>query len=80
MCREMEKRKEKSELDKEMANKLKEVFDKNTAVMSFNGREINDNESMHIDADKLIIEFLEQLGYTETVEQYKEMEKHFWYA
>lgn len=66
--------------DEQLAKKLKEIFDENMWVMNYRGREINDNETMHIDADNAVLEFLEDNGYTESAEQYKEMEKNFWYS
>lgn len=66
--------------DERLAKKLKDIFKKNMGVMNYRGREIDDNETMHIDADDAILEFLEDNWYTESAEQYKEMKKHFWYS
>ena len=66
--------------DERLAKKLKDIMERNTAVMNYRGREINDNEKMHSDADDAILEFLEDNGYTESAEQYREMKKYFWYA
>ena len=78
----MEKEEKKSErTDEELAKKLDEIFDKNSSVLTLpSGREINDNERMHEDADLLLVEFLKQLGYEKTVEKYYEMKEHFRYA
>lgn len=79
---EMEKKEKKSvRTDEELAKKLDEIFDKNSSVLTLpSGREINDNEWMHEDADLLLVEFLKQLGYEKTVEKYYEMKKYFRYA
>lgn len=45
--------------DERLAKKLKDIMERNTAVMNYRGREINDNETMHSDADDAILEFLE---------------------
>lgn len=66
--------------DERLAKKLKDIFEKNMGVMNFRGREINDNETMHLDADDAILEFLEDNGYIESAEQYKKMKEHFWYS
>ena len=67
--------------DERLAKKLKEILEKNTAVMvTSSGRKINNNEGMHVDADDAILEFLEDNGYTESAEQYKEMRRYFWYS
>lgn len=79
MTKKEEKKSERT--DEELAEKLREVYSKNSWVMTTpGGREINDNEWMHIDADDLLIDFLEQLWYTKTVNQYKEMRINFRYA
>ena len=66
--------------DEQLAKKLKEIFDKNTWVMNYRWRKINDNEWMHEDADIAVLEFLESNWYSESAEQYKEMKQYFWYA
>ena len=49
--------------DELLANELKAILDKNTAVMATSdGREINDNESMHLEADEILVEVLEDIG------------------
>ena len=37
-----------------------------------------DTEQVHILADRVLCDFLEQLGYTRIVEEYEEVEK--WYS
>lgn len=66
--------------DEQLAKKLKEILDRNTSVMKFHWREINDNEWMHIGADDAILEFLDSNWYTESANQYREMKPYFWYS
>lgn len=65
------------ENDIQLENRLKELLEKYSYD---DGRLISDNETLHYEVDKLIVEELENLGYTETVKKYKEMRQHFWYA
>lgn len=39
-----------------------------------------DNDRLHIEIDELLIEMLVELGYTELVNKYKELEYYFWYS
>lgn len=39
-----------------------------------------DNERLHVEIDELLIEMLVELGYTELVNKYKELECYFWYS
>ena len=53
--------------DKEIAEKLKKLT-------------LGDPECDHIYADDLLLEALEDAGYTETVKAYKSKYDDFWYA
>ena len=78
----IEMEKEKAEwTDDALATKLKEVYNKNTAVMiTASGRQIDDNEWMHCDADQLLEDFLRAIGYNKSADQYEEMSNNFRYA
>lgn len=58
------------ELENKYADKLKKVYEKY----------LNDNEMLHIECDYILIQFLNELGYTKIIEEYEKIEDNFWYA
>lgn len=59
-------------------NKIKKFYIKTTPKRKEEWCE--DNECLHNDLDELLIEMLVELGYTELVNKYKELQRWFWYA
>lgn len=39
-----------------------------------------DNESLHIECDYILIQFLKELGFTKITELYEKLEEDFWYC
>lgn len=39
-----------------------------------------DNETLHIECDYILVQFLNELGYTKITELYDEIGEDFWYA
>lgn len=44
------------------------------------GYSCDDEEQYHREMDKILVNFLKDMGYKEMVELYKEAQHYFWYA
>lgn len=59
-------------------NKIKKLYINTTPIRK--EESCIDEENIHRELDDLLIDMLMELGYTELVNKYKELESWFWYS
>ena len=59
-------------------NKIKKLYINTTPIRK--EESCIDEEELHIELDDLLIDMLMELGYTEIVNKYKQLQSWFWYS